>query len=166
MKILLGIIAFTVTFGLSSTVVGLLFGLPQTVNETPKREYSYSAKYKIKRLLKRDIANGANRNLVARKLLASGVNFNSIDFSDEYKNTVIQYYRDSASMNDADLPSDFKYAWRKHMQAWKKQTIYLKNNMNPSSTHSDDDGEINRTWHQLMRIAERYGVEIDESYFQ
>lgn len=175
MKILLGIIAFTVTFGLSSTLVGLLFGFPQAEIETPRdwvRQQDHSTKHRIKRLLKRDVANGFPRHAEARRVFQLNRDITSLDQSPAYRSSVVRYVEKSSSMSDAGLPRDFQYAWRKHMQAWKKRAAYLKaidNLENPNSFSVDvpnDNGEINRTWDQVLRIAERYGLEIDRSYYQ
>lgn len=175
MKILTGIIAFTLTFGLSSTLVGLLFGFPQAEVNTSSykvRQQDHATGYRIKRLLKRDLANGVPRNLEARRVYQSERDLASLDQSPAYRATVIRYVERSAGMNDAGLPEDFQYAWRKHMNAWKKRAAYLKSidaTDNPNSFSveiPDDNGEINDTWNQVLRIAERYGLEIDRSYYQ
>ncbi|NNE99549.1 MAG: hypothetical protein HKN25_11070 [Pyrinomonadaceae bacterium] len=175
MKILLGIVAFTLTFGLSSTLVGLLFGFPQAEVESSKyrvRHQSSATTYKIKRLLKRDIANGIPRHVEARRVFQTERNISSLDKSPAYRSAVIRYVEKSSNLSDAGLPRDFQYAWRKHMSAWKNRAIYLKsfdNLSNPNSSTmnlSDDSGEINETWDQVLRIAERYGLEIDGSYYR
>jgi len=175
MKILLGIIAFTLTFGLSSTLVGLLFGFPQAEVEAPKyrvRHQDSSTKYRIKRLLKRDVANGFPRHAAARRGYQSNRDITSLDQIPAYRNSVIRYVERSSSMSDAGLPRDFQYAWRNHMKAWKKRAAYLKaidavDNPNSFSVEiPNDSGEINETWEQVLRIAERYGLHIDRSYYQ
>ena len=183
MKILLGIIAFILTFGLSSTLVGLLFGFPQAEVESPKyrvRHQDSSTKYRIKRLLKRDVANGFPRHSAARRAYQTERDITSLDQIPAYRKSVIRYVERSSNMNDAGLPRDFQYAWRNHMKAWKKRANYLKSidvAGDPNSVSVElydkngeliynDTGEINETWEQVLRIAERYGLHIDRSYYQ
>mgnify|MGYP000333153206 CR=1 FL=1 len=175
MKIILGIIAFTLTFGLSSTLVGILFGFPQAEVESPRYRVSHqnhSVKHKIKRLLKRDVANGVPRNFELRRIYQTERDISSLDQSPAYRTSVIRYVEKSSRMSDAGLPKDFQYAWREHMKAWKNRAAYLKaidsiDNPNSFSVNvSDDNGEINKTWEQVLRIAQRYGLKIDRSYYQ
>jgi hypothetical protein len=176
MKIVLGIIAFTLTFGLSAGLVGLIFGFPQTTARSFTRNYEHSSvyKYKIKRLLKRDVRNGIDRNQKVDKLYAQEGSYSALYYNAEYREAINEYYEDSSSMNDSHLPEDFKYAWREHMNAWKKQAYYLNYLQDaplPDSTetirnYSDNTNEINQTWFQVLRIAERYGVDVDRSYYR
>jgi hypothetical protein len=177
MKIILGIIAFTLTFGLSSTLVGLLFGFPQPSPQTftSNAKYSSAYKYKIKRLLKRDVRNGELRNRQVDKLYTNNGDFSSLYSNAEYRQSINDYYVKSSSMNDSNLPDDFKYAWREHMKAWKNQASYLNSlqdgsfsngDESPVENYTDNTNEINRTWFQVLRIAERYGVEINRNYYR
>ncbi|MCO6511796.1 MAG: hypothetical protein J5I65_13480, partial [Aridibacter famidurans] len=57
---------------------------------------------------------------------------------------------------------DLRYAWREHMEAWLAHDKLL------DGAGASDDAffvryrestrEINETWHQVLRIAERYGA--------
>ncbi len=172
MKIILGFIAFIITFGFSTTLVGVLFGFPQPSKADYLKTSTRSATaYKIERLLKRDVhTNGARRNNVARRLKASGYS-EDLETNSEFRKAVLSYVRKSSSMSDAGLPRDFQYAWRNHMKAWKKQAAYLKSmemnyDIDSYATRGADSGEINATWDQVLRIARRYGVRIDGSYYQ
>ncbi len=174
MKTILGIIAFTLTFGLSAGLVGLLFGFPQyEAKSYSHNHYNSAYKYKIKKLLKRDIRNGDVRNRRIYKLEAEGLR--SPIYKTEYSDAINEYYEASSSMNDANLPEDFKYAWREHMDAWKAQAIYVKSLQGEAvedeldtavRNYADNTREINETWYQVLRIAERYGLDIDGSYYQ
>ena len=164
MRIILGIIAFTLTFGLSATLVGVLFGFPQPEVKpfVTTSKYNSVHKNKIKSLLRRDVRNGNMREqaFTGREGHISRYN------SPEYGKAVNDYYIKSSSMNDSMLPDDFKYAWREHMKAWKNQAEYsnsLKDEHYQENDsvrkYSDNTGEVNRTWYQVLRIAERYGVQ-------
>lgn len=177
MKIILGIIAFTITFGLSTGLVGILFGFPkaQPKSYVSKTKYSSAYKYKIDRLIKRDVRNGDLRDMKVRKLYKSE-GYASPIYKAEYRKVITDYYIKSSSINDSNLPEDFKYAWREHMNAWKKQTQYLNSLTIDDSysedvdvavkRYSDNTNEINSTWYQVLRIAERYGVNINSRYYR
>ncbi len=154
MKLILGIIAFTLTFGLSTTLVGLVFGFPKTIS-SPKIQKSHSHSVtarRIKSLLIRDDRNGNMRDRRLVNMLKQS--FNDMSDSDLYQNSayrdqIASYAARSARINDAGLPRDFQYAWRAHMKAWKKHSF------------SNNSQEITQTWHQVLRIARRYGVDIN-----
>ena len=69
-------------------------------------------------------------------------------------------------------PRDFQYAWRNHWKAWNKQPAYARSfetseRFDEAYTVGNDNGrEIDQTWYQVLRIAQRYGVRIDRSYYQ
>lgn len=177
MRIILGIIAFTITFGLSTGLVGILFGFPQAEAKpfSYKKKYTTAYKYKIKKLLRKDVRNGDLRNIKVNRLYAKEGSYSSLYYKDEYRKVINDYYIKSSSMNDSFLPEDFKYAWREHMNAWKKQAEYLNSLQDESyedgiesnvRRYSDNTNEINRTWFQVLRIAKRYGVKIPRNYYQ
>lgn len=179
MKIILGIIAFTLTFGFSAGLVGLLFGFPQP----EVKPFAYNKKYnsvhsdKIQRLLTKDIGNGDLRNQEIYKLETNNNGFASSIYKAKYRSVINDYYVKSSSINDSNLPEDFKYAWREHMNAWKKQAQYLDSLQEDKEgfaedidlavkNYSDNTNEINSTWYQVLRIADRYGVDVDRSYYR
>jgi hypothetical protein len=170
MRFLSGIIAFIITFGLSVTTVGLLFGFPKAeTNHQVYNNYSSSAKYKIKSLITRDVRNGYYRNLKVRKI-DGYMNMSETELynNDVYQKSINEYVRRSATISDAGLPDDFKYAWRMHMKAWKKQANYLNalEFNSDVSSYADNTQEINETWYQVLRIAQRYGVKIHPRYYR
>lgn len=174
MRIILGIIAFTLTFGLSSTLVGLIFGFPQPNVRSVSSHHKHSSayKHKIRRLISKDVSNGRVRNIERFRLYRNLGSEESLFRSSEYHQTVRKYYEKSVSMNTASLPEDFNYAWRKHMEEWQKQADYLKavqagevsRSSSVSSGYYDNTDEINRTFDQVLRIAKRYGVRNVEQY--
>lgn len=175
MKIILGFIAFILTFGFSTSLVGLLFGFPQpnTASYLATKSNSQVAQ-KIQGLLKRDVQNGVSRHSLADRLYQSGETFESFYSDAEFRGAALKYVETSSSMSDAGLPLDFQYAWRDHMKAWEKQAAYIRTfestgSYDPNSLSirpGDNTTEINETWYQVLRIAQRYGVVIDRSYFQ
>ena len=172
MKTILGLVAFILTFGFSVSIIGLLFGFPEAVTtKSFQIRTNSSAKHKIRRLLKRDVRNGRSRHSTAGSVLQSGTNFDHLYTNQNYRSTVLKYVRRSSSMSDRGLPRDFQYAWRNHMKAWKKQATHIQEwEIDDRSAHSmkteDNTREINETWDQVLRIAQRYGLKIDRSYYR
>ena len=201
MKHFVGIVAFALTFGLSTTLVGLLFGFPQVKNT--QVENGSMVANRIENLLKRDLRNGALRKKARRAAYKSWAKNGSTEIKDgahtmrAFREAVSEYVHASSTIDASDLPRDFQRAWRIHMKAWKKQADFLHKfelvfNNEKSSKISDavnlsDSADskvvyeaelaklsksyncnimkINRTWYQVLRVAQRYGVEIDRSYF-
>lgn len=180
MRTISGLIAFTLTFGLSAALVGLLFGLPQPTgfaSASHNHEHNSVYAYKIKRLLKRDIGYGEIRNKRVFRLQRETGSYASALYDPAYSEAINEYYNRSSSISDANLPEDFKYAWREHMNAWKKQAMYVRSLHRDGDhdveffdtdvrSYSDNTNEINETWYQVLRIADRYGVDIDSSYYR
>ncbi len=174
MRIILRFAAFVITFGVSVTLYGLLFGLPDYDLGPSARNYDRSTAHHIKTLLRKDVANGRSRHKIAAQLVSTGEETESLYSNSKYRATVVYYVNASSKLSDAGLPADFQYAWRQHMKAWKKQAGFissLKYNDNANSAGelpglADNTKEINQTWYQVLRIAARYGVDIDRSYYQ
>ncbi len=181
MKFISGFTAFILTFVLSVSLVGLLFGFPKVENTQQifqLRTNNSIAKYMIKSLLKRDVfRNGyAARNKIRSIEGYSTMSDADLHRNEIYRQAINEYFIKSSSMNDSNLPRDFQYAWRKHMQAWQKHVTYVnsihENNYsdyrnNPDySKYSDDTTDIDETFYQVLRIAERYGLEITPGYYQ
>jgi hypothetical protein len=147
MKSVISIVAFTVTFGFSVGLIGLLFGFPQA---------------NIERLINQDINNGEFRNFEIRQVDS----YNKLTIS-EYTESINNYVDKSESMDDSDLPADFQAAWRSHMKAWRDYSNFL-NEMRESSYKMNDSEfkkhesefnlQINRTWYQTLRIGRSYGA--------
>lgn len=176
MKIILGFIAFLLTFGVSSTLVGLIFGFPQETKapQVYQLRADSSTTRRIESLIKRDVRNGESRHRLAAEAYSELKNDETLYADAKYRLTVLQYVDTSSGMSDAGLPTDFQYAWREHMNAWKKQAAFVKTkdyatgefNVDSENVYADNTSEINKTWYQVLRIAQRYGVEIDENYYR
>lgn len=160
-----GIAAFVLTFGLSVSLVGLLFGFTGTGSDT-------GVSAEITNFLRQDVRNGNFRDREIRRYLSERYSYGSESEPDieRYSTSVGSYVRASSSMNDASLPDDLRYAWREHMEAWLAHDALLREAEHGSTTMKEccDDAffvkyrestrEINETWHQVLRIAERYGA--------
>ncbi|HEX8736891.1 MAG TPA: hypothetical protein VF721_16275 [Pyrinomonadaceae bacterium] len=168
-KAVLSIIAFLAAFGISVAVTPRQSNL--TVAPFVKKGCAQTeTARKITALLSRDLENGRVRN---EKIES----FKSYDISRRayLVNFVIatdQYADDSASIDDSDLPQDFKTAWREHMRAWKNQSDLLneyafvsrKRGGNdsdeeigfPQKQYSEQDKEISATWYKVLRVARSY----------
>ena len=141
-----GILTFFVTFGLSFSLVGLLFGFPQMNLET-RRSFNPSARAKIINVIEQDMRNGDPRRLVERRIARSNVS--NGETKAELLEALEIYATASSSIDVSGTPADFQYAWKKHMKAWR-----------------ENSADINPTWHQVLRIARRYGVPIKRRYMR
>lgn len=167
MKSVLSIVAFTVAFGVSVLLVGLLFGFPQTQTDyTSKAKTTCfdKSRYNIERLINRDIRNGDLRDYQTRQLNLDSRD--SMTFA-EYTEIVNDYVDKSESMDDSGLPADFQASWRGHMKAWRDYSIFLNEHKHSSVEMSETEFneydrefnmEINRTWYQTLRIGRSYGA--------
>jgi hypothetical protein len=165
-KAVFSIIAFLAAFGISVAV-------------TPRASNSIVAPYvkrscaetatarKITNLLSQDIDNGRLRD---EKINSFGRDDMSrraylVNFT-----IVINQYADaSASIDDSDLPRDFKAAWRDHMRAWQKHSSFLERvsdssarvpDSNFSLAFTEQNKEISETWFEVLRIARKYDAYI------
>ncbi|MBS1798152.1 MAG: hypothetical protein JSS81_30340 [Acidobacteria bacterium] len=87
-------------------------------------------------------------------------------YSDDKAESVMIYWRKSSQMDATRFPQDFQDAWGKHMQAWRNYADYLhdrKTSRRNLSRPSEDyyNGEIDRTWDEVLRIGRSYGADID-----
>lgn len=143
--------AFVATFAISATVAGF-FKIEQGAfvlwDETKTAQ-------KITELLSKDIANGRERIL-----------------NEDYAITTLSYVDNSESLDDSNLPSDFRQAWRTHMKAWRNHSNFLiegrnyKSNAQIRRIWSKNTNEINRTWLKVLKIAEKHGAEIPAGAYQ
>ena len=168
-RITLGIIAFFLTFSVSAVLVGLLVGFPK-VNRS-HLSYNSTAARNIKAVIEADISNGEVRRRAEYRLRLRFESESRTDVrsSSEHASIVSRYASKSAGIDVSRTPADFRYAWNRHMKAWKNQAAYsnaLANNEVEFSSLSDHTTEINDTWAQVIRIARRYGVRIKPRYLR
>jgi hypothetical protein len=146
LKFITAIVAFSITFGFSTALAGLF----KANNPTGQ---------KISSLLKRDIQNGQEMEQIAR--------FASSPF--DYAEEVSEYADNSQAIDDTDLPADFRFAWRTHMEAWRTHANFLnrsscmRKRMNKeeiSQIMIAQKVEIDTTWMNVLKIGVRYGAVI------
>lgn len=167
LKVISGIAAFVLTFGFSVSLVGLLFGFSSIATPSFEAVGNHRGKHKITRFLMRDVRNGRLRDIEVRRSLKERRSTGNVfeeNFLPEYSRATSEYVRKSSSMNDTFLPADLRYAWREHMEAWQRHSAFLESATLRESesdyltTYDDNQREIEETWFQVLRIAERYGV--------
>lgn len=162
MKFISSIVAFSLTFILSVALIGV----PQ---DTFSTNFSHNSCHnsmgkKVVSLLRRDIRNGEVRRYEINQLFNNAER--STEFSVEiYAEYVQEYVDKSQSMNDYDLPADFRASWRTHMKAWRDYSNFLnklkRSDMNPNYSEfiemdREYSREINRTWYKTLRIGKQY----------
>jgi hypothetical protein len=142
MKFITAIVAFSITFGFSTVLAGLL----GENNETTQ---------KISSLLKQDIANGQRMDQ------AYHLGWSSF----QYAKVVSDYVDKSQAIDDTNLPADFRIAWQSHMQAWNTHANFLsssscmKKKMSAeeiSHITTEHKYEITTTWLNVLRLARKY----------
>gem|GEM_PF-1544785 len=165
-KTVISIIAFLAAFGISVALT------PQqsksTVTPYVKTGCAESENArKITNLLEQDIENGRARD---RKI--NGYDEFEVNRAVKFANFALainSYSNASAGIDDADLPGDFKRAWRKHMQAWRNHSDYL-NEISDSSEkirrsaysrkYAEQNKEISETWEEVLSVARKYNAYI------
>jgi len=176
MKLILGMIAFILTFGFSTTLVGLIFGFPKEISKPTAYNFrtNEAVKHRIRSLLRRDVRYGyVRRKMLGRIKDVRSMSKPELFTSDSFISATSSYVSKSSGINDAGLPRDFQYAWRTHMKAWKKHVRFLgTTRFNPHDEvsiirgYTETSKEIEQTWFQVLRIAERYGLHIDRRYYR
>ena len=150
MKFITAIVAFSITFGFSTVLAGLL----GENNQTAQR---------ISDLLKQDIANGQQMD----EIYQSNSSF-------EFAEAVNEYVNSSQAIDDTNLPSDFRFVWRTHMEAWRAHADFLirtdcmRKRMSAEETSRvtiEQKYEIITTWMNVLRIARRYGAVIPSNAY-
>lgn len=172
-KAVLSIIAFLAAFGISVA----LTPRPAKSTFTPYVKTgcaeSENAR-KITNLLEQDIANGRVRD---RKLDGyDDLEVNRTSRFTIFASAIDGYTDASENIDDADLPGDFKMAWRRHMKAWRTHSDFLNEFKDvPRKRSGRDTGEgggfsrkqyaeqnkeISDTWAEVLRIARKYDAYI------
>lgn len=165
MKSALSIVAFTVTFGFSVLLIGLLFGFPQSnfdYTKSTKTNCYDQTRYKIERLINQDIRNGERRDSMIRRFERKSSEKMTIS---EYSVFVKRYVDKSERLNDSGLPAEFQESWREHMKAWRDYSNFLNkqkygsfSNVEFNDYDIEFNNEINRTWYNTLRIGESHGA--------
>ena len=173
-KLITAVIVFIGTFAFSSALVWLFVGFPEV--QSPlicpvqmRSESPFSSD--IESFLQQDIRNGRQRS---GQIYSVG-NYYEISPSSrsfpEYARAVESYSDNSGSLDAGEFPLDFQKAWNKHMKAWRDYSDFLselKNNparnkvakKDFDALESSHNNEINRTWFEVLRVADTYGAEV------
>lgn len=172
MKSILSIIVFTLTFGFSVLLIGLVFGFPEkeSVAEVFEIRSSHTrclnqSQRNIESLLRRDINKGDERSSEIREIFnqrrATTYQTNISDYS-QYIREYVDY---SENLDDSRVPADFQKKWRAHMKAWRTYSDFLHKTAISSEKMSettfaqledDYNSEITRTWYDVLSNAEEY----------
>ena len=149
MKFITAIVAFSITFGFSTVLAGLL---------------GENTAQKISSLLKQDIANGQEMDAV----------YQAAPSSFQYAKVVSDYVDKSQAIDDTNLPADFRIAWQAHMQAWNTHANFLsrsscmKKKMSAEEISQITTGhkyEITTTWLDVLRLARKYDAVIPDNAY-
>jgi hypothetical protein len=173
-KAVLSIIAFLAAFGISVAVTPR--APKSTVSPYVKRGCAQSeTARKITTLLSQDIENGHERDEKIDSFSSEDISRRA--YLVNFVIAIDQYADSSASINDSDLPQDFKAAWREHMTAWKNHSDFLNeytyvprrkadgtlspdNAQFPRRQYSEQTKEISDTWFEVLRLARKYDAYI------
>ena len=173
-KTILSIAAFFTAFAVSATLVSLFFPVNTTSDKATSCFTNYSKSTTanaISAFVNQDVRNGNERDRTIRRL---GINVNA-SFEDpsfaDYAEIVESYVNASNGMDAGELPLNFRYAWRKHMKAWRDYSAFLNEVENSARWQNSDSEqfrqmesvhvrEIEVTWHKVLRIARYHGADV------
>ena len=173
-KAILSIVAFLAAFGLSVAVTPRQ-PRPQAVSTFVAAPYAKKkcsanaeAARRITALIRQDIENGRLRDRKINDLWERGFSTRTEAGFAIYATTVNEYAEASVSLDDSDLPSEFRAAWRKHMNVWKEHADFLNTvkespaKFSGSSTrkYSEQNKEISETWYEVLRLAQQFDADI------
>lgn len=170
-RTIFGIITFFLTFGISFSLVGLLFGFPEIGHS--HSAHSHAAR-NIESVLDADMRIGDARRIAKSRLyfeskrVAQKGELSSMQkekFVSRYGSIIGEYSDGLSAISTSHVPADFAYAWKKHVEAWNKEAKQ-SGVRGPSDSSSAETSEINTTWKQVIRIARRYGVHIKPRYMR
>lgn len=169
-KDIISTIAFISAFAFSAAFASLFIDESPTYNfenyaarNTRSTECSFNDQTckDVLAFLISDIRNGAQRRDNYDYSLGTNGNVSA-----KRAETVVDYVAASGSMDDSYLPSDFRSAWREHMNAWHDYSEFLKD---VSRNKIEDDEfdrlesqyiyDINKTWASVLKIGRGYGAE-------
>jgi hypothetical protein len=174
-KAILSIVAFLSAFGLSVAVTPRQ-PRPQAVSTFVAAPYAKKkcasanaeTARRITGLLRQDIENGHLRDRKINDLWERGFSTRTEAGFAFYAATVNEYTEASVSLDDSDLPGDFRAAWRRHMDAWKEHADFLntvkdapaKFSGSYSRKYSEQNKEISETWYEVLRVARELDADI------
>lgn len=157
-KILISISAFLVTFVFSSVMPSVVF---------PVLKNDYTAQQRICRLLEQNQLNISSKNekLWQRNFKISGKT------PESFLDPLEEYGEASERLNSAELPEDFRAAWKRYATFEREWADFLNHleSMPDSLTLSPIEkpiaeekiAEQEKAWNDVVMIAKRYGVMIN-----
>lgn len=160
MKFITAVVVFSVTFGFAAFVTTLL-GANQRLHYYAIENNSTSNQ--ISAFIQRDVDNGQEMDIVAQ--------YSPSLF--EYSQAVQQYVDSSESMEDVNMPPDFRFAWREHMNAWRAQSDFLNSHYSRNvfdkkeffRIYTNQNDEIKKTWFNVLEVAKKYNAIIPENAY-
>ncbi|MDQ3324089.1 MAG: hypothetical protein M3525_16870 [Acidobacteriota bacterium] len=187
-KTILSIAAFSTAFIFSTAFAGLFIDksenhLNQTIrsgyNRKPtscfKNRNKAATAEKITAILEQDDRNGDVRDRELRRIDGYYTSpFKSSSF-ERYADATGEYADESGSIEDDRLPREFQTAWREHMKAWRDYADFLEDTKsaevrtyigeeNYRVTSNKYNTNINLTWFEVLRVAEKYGSDFKPKY--
>lgn len=109
---------------------------------------------KINELLTADVNNGEARTR-----------------EQDYAGATLRYVDEMETLDDSNLPADFRWAWREHKRAWRNQSnLILKARSYRSEESlrrawSRNNDNINRTWFKVLEKAEKHNALIPDGAY-
>ena len=166
-KSILSFIAFIAAFGISVTLVAVLFGTTPSKLQVVRLQSDGDTRQNITRFLQQDIRNGQDRNREVYRF-EDGSSLTSPYLVNRAR-AVTEYAAESGAMDDSHLPKDFQLAWLKHMRAWHNYADFLQkaktDRMSYAEIHQLENQfnqEINSTWYEVLRVGGTYGAFVSE----
>lgn len=170
-RFITAIIAFAGTFAISVGLVWLIFGFPvkQEVYYSSQHNCSQRHSSAIYSHIQRDVSNGRERDERSFRTNNWEENGEAGYSIENHADSVAQYVDESDSLNVRDLPQEFQIAWRKHINAWRDYSEFLTEIKESSvddktsrkrylASENRYNIEINRTWDEVLQIAENHGA--------
>ena len=170
-KFITNIVVFATTLFLSVWLIGI----PPQMRLSEGNLYAVQnygrTSADIESLLNQDIQNGQDRRMEMDSVLDRDDSFSEVspvEFAD-FADAVSEYADKSASLDDTNLPQDFRAAWQAHMNEWREHADFLEKLKQPSfkkkfsaekiaKIDGNQSHKINVTWYKVLRIAESYNA--------
>lgn len=164
----ISIIAFISAFAVSAAFASIFTDKSQYTNyniyavrNSPNCQTKKQFCSEMSSLLVRDNIIGAERN----KSFNYSLKNENGNVSPEYSENTAQYVEEASNMNDANLPEEFRTKWRKHLQAWRDYSEFLKevsqnkiDNEEFKNLDARHGYEIDKTYIDVLKLAKTYGV--------
>lgn len=170
-KHIIALATFFTCFAISSLIVGVFFdnnSIDSKLYETVRvsQQTDSDAAEKILLVLRQDEENGAERVVDEFGFSVDSEFFPSLAVKAK---VTAEYARKSARIVDAGLPSDFQFAWRRHMKAWSDYSNFLSKAEKAAMNTGDINRleteyirEVDSSWFRVLRVARTYGADLSD----